>query len=391
MMFLSCLGTSSGCLSVLAARRHAQNQPCIRDQAGRRSLEAALPPPPAFDAVTTTFANHAEHRFRIVVTDRRNHAFHRLTENHRALANATKERIETLESDIINATRQMGRSEHVASLKGELEELVEEEKARPQMESEDKDNLLLAYAKLLSEPRLSFETNASFNSRYGFSPVFMGVVTLEAPDIQALNVLREPTELVIAIPVDPATNSNAGTIEVGLEYYLFGAAELFSRSRNDDANMDFSPTSERTAQRDLMAMLRRDPRNQPFTVTEAHVPTSVSLRGTSEETLGEVVKCFDLSELVRDCHYPIENMPAAETPKLLADNGLVLRHYQKTSLQFLLDKENNPTGMGSSGELWARMRGVRRGRSVTYFYCELTGSIVNEIFDYRSDVGQGGA
>ena len=58
------------------------------------------------------------------------------------------------------------------------------------------------------------------------------------------------------------------------------------------------------------------------------------------------------------------------------------------SLQWLLDKESNPTGIGSAGELWSRRRGLTRSSEQGFFYCDLTGSIVKEIFDYNSDVDQ---
>ena len=252
---------------------------------------------------------------------------------------------------------------------------------------------MLDFAKLLGGPRLANETMAQYRSRIGCDPLFLGVVKIEEPDIRSLNVLREPTELVIRIPVNGTDNTGEHEhIKCGEDYYLFGTSELFSVDRNDYTPMDFSPTSTRTAQRDLMAMIHRDPRNKALQVTPTVIPASISLRGTSDEPLDNVTKCFDLSELVRDCHYPIQNMPAAETPKRLADNGLLLRDYQKTSLQWLLDKESNPTGMGSSSEIWCRMRCIRQGAGIdnSYFYCDLTGSIVREIFDYRADVDQKG-
>jgi len=170
---------------------------------------------------------------------------------------------------------------------------------------------------------------------------------------------------------------------------VFGAAELFCSERNDYLPMDFSPTSVRSAQRDLIEMLLRDPRNSRLQVTAPSVPTSVCLRGSgTNEALSEMTKCFDLSELVRDCHYPIQDQPLMDTPKRLADNGLVLRDYQKTSLKWLVDKENNPSGMGSSGELWHRMRGLGNNGNNSFFFCDLTGSICGDIFDYRSDVDQ---
>ena len=229
-----------------------------------------------------------------------------------------------------------------------------------------------------------------YRSRQGHAPLFIGMAKVEdANDKRVLNILQEPTELVLLIPVSSTITIDVEPIEIGAEYFVYGTSELFSSDRNDCLPMDFSPTSTRTAQRYLISILHRDPRNKALQVSRPVIPSSVSLRGTSDEPLSDVTKCFDLSELVRDCHYPIQNMPVAETPKKLADNGLVLRDYQKTSLQWLIDKENNPTGMGSSGELWTRMRGLSDEEN-SFFYCELTGSIVREIFDYRSDVDQKG-
>mmetsp|Transcript_32798 Transcript_32798/g.68981 ORF Transcript_32798/g.68981 Transcript_32798/m.68981 type:complete len:1630 (-) Transcript_32798:512-5401(-) len=275
----------------------------------------------------------------------------------------------------------------LASVKEDLNQAKRDEKDRPGMDDEDRRNLLLDFAKLLSEPKLVFELQKNYQSRVGCDPLFLGVVKVEEPDVRVLNILKEPTELVLSIPVSPMITIDVDPIESGVEYYLFGTDVFICPKRNDFTPMDFSPTSTRTAQRDLMAMLRRDPRNKALQVSRPVIPSSVSLRGTSEERLCDITKCFDLSDLVRDCHYPIQNQPLAETPKRLADNGLVLRNYQKTSLQWLLDKESNPTGMGSSGELWSRMRGLN-GNGQSFFYCELTGSIVKEIFDYHSDVDQ---
>ncbi|KAL7534170.1 hypothetical protein ACHAXR_005696, partial [Thalassiosira sp. AJA248-18] len=482
-MHTSCAGLTAiperdwlceSCLEILDARKKNQAADCPKDDVGRRSLEAKLPPLPKLDVKTSRLAERAKKRFKEDTSSRKDAALSRLEENQRVLAEASKERVANLTSEVETLTpaverdkrnydntkrrifgkhgitgwnlqrigrshinfrrengsigtvyryrgsyhetspewnryhrkqqechRELGESpekvaysnvkNQLASLKEDFNQALADEKDRPAADEEDRRNLLLEFVKLLSEPKLDFETQKSYQSRVGCDPVFLGVVKVEDPDVRVLNILREPTELVLSIPVvNSGIAIDVEPVEAGEEYYLFGKAELFSIERNDYTPMDFSPTSTRTAQRDLMAMLRRDPRNSSLQVSEPVIPSSVSLRGTSEEILGDITKCFDLSELVRDCHYPIQNQPAAETPKRLADNGLVLRDYQKTSLQWLLDKERNPTGMGSSGELWSRMRGITRGSSDTnsYFYCELTGSIVKDIFNYRSDVDQ---
>ena len=277
-------------------------------------------------------------------------------------------------------------------LKIELDEATFDEKHRVGMDEEDRTNLLFKFAKLLSEPKLDFEMKKQYLSRAGRDPFFLGVVKIEeeSDDIRVLNILREPAELVISIPVDSIIAIDDEPIQIGVEYYLFGTAELFCPERDDCTPLDFSPTSTRTAQRDLISLLRRDARNGAFEVSRPVIPSSVALRGTSEETLSELVKCFDLSELVRDCHYPIQDRPLAETPTRLAESGLVLRNYQRTSLRWLIDKESNPTGIGSSGEIWSRMTGLGGGDDETYFYCELTGSLVKNIFNYHADVEQKG-
>ena len=217
----------------------------------------------------------------------------------------------------------------------ELSEAIDKEKSCKGMDKEDMQTLLLKFAKLLSEPKLGFEAQKQYQYRVGRDTLFLGVVKIEEPDIRILNILKEPKELVISIPVDSVItiDDDDGDIDkplhVGGEYYLFDTAKLFCPERNDCEPMDFSPTSTRSAQRDLISLLHCDARNCGFTVSQPVIPTSVVLQGTSKETLSDIVKCFDLLELVRDCHYPIQNQPLAETPKRLAENGLVLRDYQQ--------------------------------------------------------------
>ena len=374
-----------GCLEVLSARRKANAEVGVpRDNAGRRSLLSQPPSLPKLNAETLALGESAETQFKKVITARKEAALGRMEENQSALANATRERIADLAREVQVAYRNSGHGNEVRELMEDLEEANRDENGRPAMETEDRKQLLLNFAALLCEPKKSFETRAQYLSRMECPPVFLGIVKMEDADIRVLNVLKEPTQLVLSIPISNTTDA----MESGMEYYLFGTKELFSIDRNDYTPMDFSPTSTRTAQRDLMAMLQRDPRNSTLHLSPAAIPSSVSLRGTNRETLGDVVKCFDLSELVRDCHYPIQNQPKTETPQRLADNGLELRDYQKTSLQWLLDKENNPSGIGSHGELWARKRGVSGGSSVGYYYSHLTGSLIREIFNYEADVEQ---
>ena len=43
-----------------------------------------------------------------------------------------------------------------------------------------------------------------------------------------LNLLKEPTELVLSIPVEDGMAIDVEQNDVGLEYYLFGKKDLFS-------------------------------------------------------------------------------------------------------------------------------------------------------------------
>ena len=258
--------------------------------------------------------------------------------------------------------------------------------------TEEKNGMLLDFAALQGECQLPFETKKQFKERENDRPLFLGVVTLTAADILYINLLTEPTELVLVIPKEDVKYTANFEVESGKEYYLFGTSKLFSKEKEDilPINLTRVSSSVRNAQRELISILLRDPRNAYIQVSKPVVPNSVSTRGMGGEDESAVRKCFDLSELVRDCNYPIENQPAVETPKALADLGLELRDYQKCSLKWMIDKEQNPSGLGSAGEIWSCFRTLDADSSTRsyYYYCNLTGSIVQKIFDYRTDVQQ---
>lgn len=118
--------------------------------------------------------------------------------------------------------------------------------------------------------------------------------------------------------------------------------------------------------------------NQGVLVSTPTLPSSIKLRGTDRNDLS-ASKCYDLSELVRDCNCDLD-LPQAETPSSLAEHGLKLRDYQKSSLQFMLDKEKEVQGLGLAEELWSRMYTLDGG---SYYYCELTGTFSHDIFDFQ--------
>jgi len=303
-----------------------------------------------------------------------------------ALWDRASEKLESCLQELRLAREPLARVENeFKDAENDYKQAKEEEKNRPRLDDEERKMFLSEFATIEGAGILDFETIKQCTVRLGEIPIFLGVIQVEEPDVQILNMLVEPTELIMVVPTQPFGESQ--DITVGKEYYLFGKADLFCSDRDDFLPMDFShTTSIRKAQRHLISMLLRDPRNESLQTSRTVVPASVELRGSSQEHLSAISKCFDLSELVRDCNYPIQNKPIAPTPKRLGDKGLVLRDYQQASLQWMIDKENDQTGLGFGGELWSRMRSL--DDKSEFFYCELTGSIIKNIFDFRSDVDQ---
>ena len=306
---VSCSGLNSvptgdwlcvSCLEVLGARMKSQMAACRKNELGIRTLEAKLPPLPLLAATTSSMASRAMERFTVDIRARREEKMHHLMESQRALADASNDRIARLGREIKSikelaereqATLSDSTKRRLSALRQEFKQAKEEEKERPKIDEEDTRQMLLGFAKLLAEPRLEFELIKEYQARLNKEPVFLGVVKARDQDVMALTVLREPTELLISIPVSSSVISiDVESIEGGKEYYLFGTSELFCSQRDDDTPMDFAKTSTRTAQRALMAMLLRDSRNDGLQVTQAVIPSSVSLRGTSEERLGDIVK-----------------------------------------------------------------------------------------------------
>ena len=66
----------------------------------------------------------------------------------------------------------------LASLLDELRQATEDAKHRPKLDEEDKRQLLLSFAKLLSEPRYAWELKKTYVQRANFNPIFLGVVRL---------------------------------------------------------------------------------------------------------------------------------------------------------------------------------------------------------------------
>ena len=86
---------------------------------------------------------------------------------------------------------------------------------------------------LLSKPRCAWELKKTYFQRASSNPIFLGVVRLrDDADIRMLNLLKEPTELVLSILVEDSMDIDVEQNEVGLEYYLFGKEDLFSIERS---------------------------------------------------------------------------------------------------------------------------------------------------------------
>jgi SNF2 family DNA or RNA helicase len=268
----------------------------------------------------------------------------------------------------------------LTQLKNELAESGTEIRAREAEEREEVASLHHEYWALLGLPRQHSESHKDFMARE-FTPKLLGTLSLrDEADVYAMNLLCEPEELVILLPsTDQQIDAKTGVavLRPGGEYAVFARQALFDNKRDDTVPIDAS--GARGALRRLMSLLLDFGKNQSVIVSRPQLPQSVRLREDNAS------QCFDLSNLVRDCNVPLD-LPREPTPPRMAEHGLALRDYQEASLRWMLDKEREPSGLGSMGELWSRLRFLDDGRE--YFFCQLTGSLCLDIFDFRDDVGQ---
>ena len=270
----------------------------------------------------------------------------------------------------------------------ELAEVPVERASRPQQEAAEVHALNKEYWSLLDEPRKPFETDAEYSKREA-APKLLGELTLAHDrDVTMMLMLCEPEELVIFLPLPQSDGlpvqvepvSGLAILKSGSTYAVFARPKFFCRDRDDETPVN-SPS--RDALRRLMSLLLENPMNEQVIVSQPRIPSSVRVRA---EAVG-ATELFDLSALVRDCNVPMD-LPSESTPPRMAEHGLQLRDYQQSSLRWMLDKECEPVGLGSMGEIWWRLRFLGNDATSEYFYCELTGSVALDIFDFRLDVGQ---
>ena len=277
------------------------------------------------------------------------------------------------------ATKKKNLQEQLSSTRKALGKLQNEVRGIPQVERTEHRRLELEYADLLSECNLRNETKAAYKQRE-FPPRFMGRVQLaDEADVLALNMLLEPDELILAIPV--GHHGQEFEPQVGRAYEIYARMLLFDKARDDALPMENNGV--RDAQRSLFALLSSNDFNKEIIATRPSIPPTVKLRHNDNN----VTRCFDLAELVRDCNVDLD-LPKEPTPTFLAANGLELRDYQQSSLRWMLDKEKETTGLGLAGDLWHRLRFLDSSAPVDFFYCDLTGSFALDIFDYRTDAEQ---
>ncbi|CAB9512612.1 regulator of chromatin subfamily A member 3-like 1 [Seminavis robusta] len=250
----------------------------------------------------------------------------------------------------------------------------------------------LMYSALLNEPRLSDETDSEFRSRE-WPPRLLGQVQIHNDeDVILLSLLREPDELILLVPLTATKTSDLQDFEpqVGKTFAVFACESLFLKERDDDLPMD--KNNVRDAQRRLFQLLVSggERENQHIVVSSPSIPPTVRPRDTDASHS----KCFDLTELVRDCNLSLD-LPLEPTPESMVNNGLKLHPYQEQSLRWLLDKEQEISSLGLAGEFWHRLRFLDPiappQSDHMYFYCELTGSFALDIFDFKTDVDQSDA
>jgi hypothetical protein len=255
-----------------------------------------------------------------------------------------------------------------------------EAKAFTETEPRDRRAIELRYAALLGEDKLDHETVTAFKNREP-APRYLGqIYAQDHGDVLALNMLREPDELILTIPMD-CVSSYGGDIDIssmepkpGQSYGIFALQALFQKERDDALPLS---AGVRDAQRRVFRLLIEH--NKDMLVSSPSLPPTVRVRTVPDN------RCFDLSELVSDCDVDLD-LPREPTPAVLAAKGLQLRDYQESSLRWMLDKEMENAGLGLAGEIWHRLRFLDNGGN--FFYCDLTGSWSLDIFDYRDDVDQ---
>jgi hypothetical protein len=278
----------------------------------------------------------------------------------------------------------MAETNLITELKTTKEALKQEEleaKAFMETGSRDRRAIELRYAALLGEDKLDHETVTAFKNREPV-PRYLGQIYAEDHgDVLALNMLREPDELILTIPMD-CGSTYYGAIDIGSmepapgqSYGIFALQALFQKERDDALPL---VAGVRDAQRRVFRLLIEQ--NKDMLVSSPSLPPTVKVRTVPDS------RCFDLSELVSDCDVDLD-LPREPTPAILAAKGLQLRDYQESSLRWMLDKEMENAGLGLAGELWHRLRFLDNGGG-DFFYCDLTGSWSLDIFDYRDDVDQ---
>jgi hypothetical protein len=287
----------------------------------------------------------------------------------------------------VSAVHEMSRVQKLAKSNLETELRTTQEKfnqeeleAKSFAETEQRDlrAMELRHAALLGADKLDHETVTAFTQREPV-PRYLGRIYAENDgDVMALNMLREPNELILTIPMDCAdADIDIDSMEPKLDkwYGIFARQALFQKQRDDELPL---VAGVRSAQRRLFQLLIEH--NKDMLVSSPSLPPTVKVRTVPD------TRCFDLSELVRDCDVDLD-LPREPTPAVLAAKGLQLRDYQESSLRWMLDKETENVGLGLAGELWHRLRFLDAG-SGEFFYCDLTGSWSLDIFDYRDDVDQ---
>lgn len=128
----------------------------------------------------------------------------------------------------------------LSSLTDDLNELRNERHSQTEQDQVDRRRIEVNFAKLLSSPQLDWEKKKEYENRRGCAPLFLGAVIVQnADEVRLLNVLTEPVELIVTIPIHRSAQSDSRELQIGSECYVFGAADLFCSDRNDQVPMDF--------------------------------------------------------------------------------------------------------------------------------------------------------
>jgi len=153
-------------------------------------------------------------------------------------------------------------TDRLETVKGSLCQARSEGKNLGGNELAEQHRLEVQYASLLQEPMLPYETANTFENRE-FSPCYLGNVYLAScSDVRAMNMLREPDELVLIVTVGNGAQDFEPS--AGKTYGIFVLQALFDEERDDQVPMERDGLRDAQRRSFQSFVVQRSPGCHPF-------------------------------------------------------------------------------------------------------------------------------